>query len=99
MQAVRVHTLTEPLFLFFRLSVACLFCFLFYLLICSPFIPLLALYLIFTRFCDACCELLGMISECVLGKIFMGEQAIMKHFGLGEYAVVYHRFDSDLDSP
>ena len=29
----------------------------------------------------------------------MGEQAIVKHFGLGEYAVVYHKFDSDLDSP
>ena len=29
----------------------------------------------------------------------MGEQAIVKHFGLGEYAVVYHTFDSDLDSP
>ena len=29
----------------------------------------------------------------------MGEQAIVKHFGLGEYAVVYHRFDSDVDSP
>ena len=28
----------------------------------------------------------------------MGEQAIVKHFGLGEYAVVYHKFDSDLDS-
>ena len=29
----------------------------------------------------------------------MGEQAIVKHFGLGEYAVVYHKFDSDFDSP
>ena len=28
----------------------------------------------------------------------MREQAIVKHFGLGEYAVVYHKFDSDLDS-
>ena len=23
----------------------------------------------------------------------------LKHFGLGEYAIVYHAFDSDLDSP
>ena len=29
----------------------------------------------------------------------MGEQAIVKHFGLGEYAVVYHAFDLDLESP
>ena len=24
---------------------------------------------------------------------------MVKHFGLGEYAVVYHKFNSDLDSP
>ena len=29
----------------------------------------------------------------------MGEKAIVKHFGIGEYAIVYHAFDSDLDSP
>ena len=48
-------------FFVFSIVVVCLFCLLFYLLICSSFIPLLALYLIFTRFCDTRCELLGMI--------------------------------------
>ena len=74
LQVVRVQGSTKPHFIWLFLFVC--FCF-FLLLVCFPLIPLLALRLSFTRFCDTrFSELLGMIGL-LLGiarydKLFLG---------------------------
>ena len=74
LQVVRVQGSTKPNFIWLFLFVC--FCF-FLLLVCFPLIPLLALRLSFTRFCDTrFSELLGMI-QLLLGmarydKLFLG---------------------------